>query len=60
MRGRDLPLHAEPALRELLDDPVMQAVMRRDHVAPNDILDLVLDMRERLGAAVAAETRAAA
>lgn len=48
MRARDASLHSEPPLHDLLDDPVIQAVMRRDRVDRTDVLDLVLSMRERL------------
>jgi hypothetical protein len=49
MRGRDLMLHAEPRLADMLEDPVIQAVMTRDRVARTEILDLVLSVRSRLG-----------
>jgi hypothetical protein len=41
----------EPALDEVLDDPVVQAVMDRDGVAREDILDLAASVQERFSVA---------
>lgn len=40
----------EPSLAELLDDPVAEAVMRRDRVAADDVVALFDDLRRRLAA----------
>jgi hypothetical protein len=40
-------LAVEPELDEVLDDPVVQAVMARDGVARGEILDLVSAVQER-------------
>lgn len=40
----------EPSIAEILDDPVMQQMMRRDRVDPAALLGLVAEMRQRLGA----------
>ncbi len=37
----------EPELDDVLDDPVVQAVMDRDGVGRDDILDLAASARER-------------
>ena len=48
---------AEPRWDEMLDDPVMHAVMQRDGVRRETLLDLMTEMRERLEVARAsAET----
>ena len=48
---------AEPRWDEMLDDPVMHAMMRRDGVARESLLDLMTTMRDRLEVArAAAET----
>lgn len=60
MRARDVVLHDEPRLADMLDDPVIQAVMARDRVARNDILDLILSMRARLDRIPAVQIEAAA
>ena len=60
MRARDATLHSEPRISDMLDDPVIQALMRRDHVARADILDLVVSVRERLDISTVAERAAAA
>ncbi len=39
----------EPALAELLDDPVLQAMLRRDHVSREDLLAVIAGARARLG-----------
>ncbi len=38
----------EPAWDEVLDDPVVHAVMRRDGIARGELLDLMTTMRDRL------------
>ncbi len=38
----------EPTLAEMLDDPVVRAVMERDGVRPHDIIHLMARMRARL------------
>jgi len=40
---------SEPALKDLLDDPVLQAMLRRDHVSREDLLAVVAGARARLG-----------
>jgi len=40
-------LHREPCLGEMLDDPVIQAVMARDNVERLAIIELVRTMRDR-------------
>ncbi len=48
---------AEPGWDEMLDDPVIHAVMERDGVRRETLLDLMTEMRERLEVARAsAET----
>jgi hypothetical protein len=37
----------EPALDEMLDDPVVRAVMDRDGIGREEILDLVAAVQER-------------
>lgn len=59
MRARDHLLDSEPRISEMLDDPVIQAVMTRDRVARNEILDLVVSMRARLGVVPSADAAAA-
>ena len=39
----------EPQLDDVLDDPVVRAVMDRDGVGRDDILDLAASARERWG-----------
>lgn len=39
----------EPRLDELLDDPVLQALMARDGVDRAELLDVVAEARRRLG-----------
>jgi hypothetical protein len=47
----------EPRWDEMLDDPVIHAVMQRDGVRRESLLDLMTEMRERLEVARAsAET----
>ncbi|WP_207481174.1 hypothetical protein [Arenibaculum pallidiluteum] len=38
----------EPLVAEMVQDPVIQAVMLRDGVSAEDVLTLVVGMRERL------------
>jgi hypothetical protein len=40
-------LHREPRLGEMLDDPVIQAVMARDNVERMTIIELFRTMRDR-------------
>jgi hypothetical protein len=46
--GRKFSLHDEPSLEELLDDPVIQAVMACDRVEREELLDIVVSARARL------------
>ena len=46
--GRKFNLHDEPSLEEVLDDPVIQAMMACDRVGREDLLDLVGLARARL------------
>jgi hypothetical protein len=39
----------EPCLGELLDDPVLRALMARDRVGPEELAALVAQARARLG-----------
>jgi hypothetical protein len=41
-------LSSEPSLRETLSDPVIQALMTRDGVSPEEIVRLILVARARL------------
>jgi hypothetical protein len=41
----------EPALADMLADPVIQAMMRVDGVRMGEVLTLMREARERLGAA---------
>jgi hypothetical protein len=45
MRKHDL--HREPCLGEMLDDPVIQAVMARDNVERFTVIELIRTMRDR-------------
>jgi len=45
MRKPDL--HREPCLGEMLDDPVIQAVMARDKVERMAIVELIRSMHDR-------------
>ena len=45
MRRHDL--HREPALSEMLADPVIQAVMARDNVQASAIVELFRALRDR-------------
>ena len=40
---------SEPALKDLLDDPVLQAMLRRDRVSREDLLAVIAAARARLG-----------
>jgi hypothetical protein len=42
----------EPQLQEMLEDPVIQAVMARDGVARAQLVDLVHSVQARLGPAM--------
>jgi hypothetical protein len=48
MTTRHPCLDFEPQLDEMLDDPVVQAVMARDGVERDELLDLVSAVQERL------------
>jgi len=41
-------LDGEPSIKELLDDPVIEAVMARDGVRRNELEHLICEMRQRL------------
>jgi hypothetical protein len=41
-------LDQEPTIRELLDDPVIEAIMARDGVARADLVHLIDEVRGRL------------
>jgi hypothetical protein len=44
-RGRVLDFDGEPSLDEMLDDPVVQAVMAQDGVERQEIVDLVASIQ---------------
>jgi len=44
----------EPSMQEMLIDPVIHAVLRRDGLTLNDLLEAVAQARGRLAAGVAA------
>ncbi len=44
-RGQVLEFDGEPSLEELLDDPVIQAVMVQDGVERQEIVDLVASIQ---------------
>ena len=44
-RGRVLEFDGEPSLEEMLDDPVIQAVMAQDGVERQEIVDLVASIQ---------------
>lgn len=49
---RNTPIDfSEPALKELLDDPVLLAMLRRDRVSREDLLAVISGARARLGIA---------
>ena len=50
MRKPTLRFIREPRLRDMLDDPVVQAVMARDKVRRSEIIDLVRSVRARIEA----------
>jgi hypothetical protein len=41
-------LHGEPSIKELLDDPVIEAIMVRDGVHRKELESLIADVRGRL------------
>jgi hypothetical protein len=43
----------EPGLDDLLSDPIVDLLMRRDQIARSDVLDAVRTARRRLGLAAA-------
>ena len=43
-------LDGEPSIKELLDDPVIEAVMARDGVRRNELEHLICEVRNRLAA----------
>jgi hypothetical protein len=45
---RSRRLDGEPTIRELLDDPVIEAIMARDGVARTDLVHLIDEVRGRL------------
>lgn len=45
---RSRRLDGEPTIRELLDDPVIEAMMARDGVARADLVHLMDEIRGRL------------
>ena len=53
-------LHGEPALSGLLDDPIVQLVMRRDRVSPESLRDLLDRVRAELRNRVCRSPRLAA
>lgn len=44
-RGHVLDFDGEPSLEEMLDDPVIQAVMAQDGVERQEIVDLVASIQ---------------
>ncbi|MBL8806937.1 MAG: hypothetical protein JNN22_08840 [Rhodospirillales bacterium] len=48
---RKLRSDEEPRLSEILDDPVIHAVMARDRITREDLLAQIAAVRERLAAA---------
>lgn len=44
-RGRALDFDGEPSLEEMLDDPVIQAVMAQDGIERQEIVDLVASIQ---------------
>jgi hypothetical protein len=43
-------LHDEPPLAELIDDPMVRAVMARDRVSREGLIDVIRDAQRRLRA----------
>jgi len=41
-------LHDEPPLAELIDDPMVRAVMARDRVSRERLIDVIRDAQKRL------------
>jgi hypothetical protein len=41
-------LHGEPTLEDVLADPIITALMERDHVSPDDLVLLLEDVRKAL------------
>lgn len=44
-RGQVLDFDGEPSLEEMLDDPVIQAVMAQDGIERQEIVDLVASIQ---------------
>ncbi len=44
----DRPTHGEPAIADLLRDPVVEAVMASDGVTAEEVRHLLVEARERL------------
>ena len=40
---------AEPRLDELLDDPVLHAILRKDRVSRDELMTMIAGARRRLG-----------
>lgn len=59
--GRPAPIGCqdEPSLEDMIRDPVMQAVMARDGVAPGALLALADEVRDRLAGRRDARVRVA-
>lgn len=53
MNARNAVESAEPALRDLLEDPVLEAVLRRDRISRDELIAEICAARTRLGLATA-------
>jgi hypothetical protein len=54
MRGRTrYSKNQEPALSDLLADPILQRLLASDGIAPQRLVELISEMRERMGRAQA-------
>ncbi|QNT68160.1 hypothetical protein [Defluviicoccus vanus] len=58
MRGKWIERGSEPSLRELMDDPLTQAVMRRDGLTAEEIWMAIRDAQRKLAAPGSSEVHA--
>lgn len=58
MRGKWIERGSEPSLRELMDDPLTQAVMRRDGLTAEEIWMAIRDAQRKLAASGSSEVHA--
>ncbi|EME68648.1 hypothetical protein H261_17428 [Paramagnetospirillum caucaseum] len=49
LRPHDPWCHGEPRLVDVMEDPIVLAVMERDGLIPDEVWPLMLEARSRLG-----------